>query len=573
MPILNLKWNFIHNRLSNTILLGKRDLNTTHNVACAIPCGLFDEKKIKKVLDNVLLAKLLFCLANKIILLGGIMKKTKCAILILSLSCSQAFALLPYAGAKQVLENAPSSVQRIMEKTPQIYAFSSRFDGKDSVSFPVPTLQHALVNGLKIFMGSLRRGAYPGGFDDAMEELEGHFSFAGNGEGSIGHDFFHRIKTKDLDGNPMDAAEGATYGDLLRALGFSHLFPWKTLGDSIAQGALRGVGNDIFPGVDLLKIDADQNGDPFVEAEDLILAMFQIVAKNATGGESFTVRNGDFYVERIHDAAITKTGINLKEMVNKLLHGAVALYQASAYLGGDVPGEGLNAENLTPHSSIMNYTALEYNWDQAFGHFGAARDFALYSDWEVSKKLSMDSDQDGKISLVKEKNLGIAVNSARIDRVAQRDGEGGMDLSKEVIEAFVAGRRLIAEKPPSYLQYVRASAAVALGAWERVLGGVVIHYLNSTLKIMDVYGTGHYSFANHAKFWSEMKGYGLAFQFNPGSSLTSHNFERFHQLIGDRPILMSDGEMKIEKYKKDLLRARDILQKAFGFSKINTEAF
>ena len=498
------------------------------------------------------------------------MKKIRLSALIPLLISVKSFALPSYDEAKQTLGNAPDHVRQVVEDSPTTYSFPGRFDGKDSVSFPLPTLQHILASDLKTFMGSLKRGAYPGAAGDAIDALNSYF------QGIPAKNTPHRIKLVDLAGNPMNATEGKYYGDILQAFERSHRshskiptlsLSWKSLSDSTAQGALKGIGNNIFQGVNLLEINADQNNDPFAEAEDLILAIFQILARNATKEASFTVPNGSFSVERIHDAAITRNGVNLKEIANKLLHGAISLYQASYHLSA------YNADNFAPHSVINNYTTLEHNWDQAFGHFGAARDFALYSDMEAGKKLSRNSNGDGDISLAKEKNLGIAVNSARIDLVAQRDGEGGMDLSTEAIEAFTMGRHLISEKPSGYLQYVRANATVALGAWEKVIGGVVIHYLNSTLKTMDAYGTKDYSFSNHAKYWSEMKGYGLSFQFNPHSLLTPKSFEEFHQLVGDSPVLMSADKTKIDHYKKRLLHARDILQNAFDFTETNTKAF
>ena len=502
------------------------------------------------------------------------MNKIKLSALIPLIVSIESFALPNYDEARQILDNAPSHVRQIMEDSPPTYSFSSRFNGKDSVSFPLPILQHILVNDLKVFMGSLKRGAYPGTTNDVMDALNSYFQGLPNKETS------HRTKLVDLSGNPMNPFEGKYYGDMLQALERSHLshskvptlrstilLSWKSLSDNMAQGALKGIGSNIFQRVDLLEVNADQNNDPFVEAEDLILAIFKIVAKNATEEMSFTVPNGDFSVERIHDAVITPDGINLKEIVNKLLHGAIALYQAGHHLSAH------GADNSAANNHVMNYTDLEHHWDQAFGYFGAARDFALYSDIEAGKKRSRDSNRDGNISLAKEKNLGIAVNSARIDQVALRDGEGGMDLSTESINAFTMGRHLISKKTSDYHQYVQANAAVALGSWEKVLGGVVIHYLNSTLKIMDAYGTQDYSFSNHAKYWSEMKGYGLSFQFNPHSLLTPENFDKFHRLIGDSPVLMSADKTEINHYKKRLLQARDILKNAFNFTPINTKAF
>ena len=72
-------------------------------------------------------------------------------------------------------------------------------------------------------------------------------------------------------------------------------------------------------------------------------------------------------------------GVDLTQMINKVLIGAVPYYQATrVYLGGL-----LEDENGSPVEG-KSYTEMEHHWDEAFGYFGAARDYSRYSDDQTS---------------------------------------------------------------------------------------------------------------------------------------------------------------------------------------------
>src|SRR5690606_37453603 len=81
--------------------------------------------------------------------------------------------------------------------------------------------------------------------------------------------------------------------------------------------------------------------------------------------------------------------------------------------------------------------------------------------------------------------------------------------------------------------------------------------------------TEGYSFADHAKHWSEMKGFALSFQFNPHSPLSDADFAELHDLLGTRPVLSTDGDPALGQYKADLLAARELVGAAFGFDAAN----
>jgi hypothetical protein len=112
--------------------------------------------------------------------------------------------------------------------------------------------------------------------------------------------------------------------------------------------------------------------------------------------------------------------------------------------------------------------------------------------------------------------------------------------------------------------------------WEKCIAATVVHYINDTLSDMEKFGTAEYSFEDHAKHWSELKGFSLGLQFNPKSPMNEGTrFVDFHALIADAPVLPDDagGQTAIDAYKTDLTAARDVIQQAYGFSQANVDGW
>ena len=102
--------------------------------------------------------------------------------------------------------------------------------------------------------------------------------------------------------------------------------------------------------------------------------------------------------------------------------------------------------------------------------------------------------------------------------------------------------------------------------WEKAISATAIHYINDLIR--DIAASPQ-DFYNVSKHWSELKGFSLAFQFNRRSPLTAADFEKFHRLIGDKPVLESAGQAKQDEYVESLKEARAILAKAYSFAKEN----
>ncbi len=476
-----------------------------------------------------------------------------------------------YDSAIRTLKSAPANIQKAISNAPSTYNFKSRFDGKSSVSYTGQTFRQVLMNDIKGYMSKAKTGRYIGqSSSEALEALNSYFKYNSDNDsmamGAISG--IDDISVKATGGYELDQE---VYDDLQ--------YPGKNLVGKVAgnDNALRNkkllgwssmkVGN-----IDLRKVDADGNGDSFVEPEDLIQALFQVMAKNSKNGTSFSYDNG-VNKYKVVNAENTKEGLNLTQLVHKTLHTAVSFSQAAGdYLSTDLGNKkGLNVDNSVQYKGTKNYTALEHHWDEAFGYFGAARDYSNYTIEQIYDKENHDSNADGYIDLKSEKNLGIARNAARMDLTIKKKGDGNSNLADTAIRSFIAGRHLISTQPTGYLKYAKALSVIALGAWEKTLSYTTIHYINSTLAQMNKAGTESYNYLNHTKYWSEMKGFSLAAQFSPVAILNIEDFKRVQSLLGDKPALLNQGSAKFSQYKKDLLRAREILRKSYDLSTKNAE--
>ncbi len=490
--------------------------------------------------------------------------------------------------AQKILEKAPDNIQAIINQAPSVYEFPSQFrEEESSVSFAGQVFRNILIHDLKLFMNSLKRRDSHGSNRDAMYALNSYLKFRSLAptkvHGSINGQSHHQVKLKNLNEKEMQALEGKTYNNL----GAPNKNLWSKIAGNdnpLNHGTLRGWKTESLYGTNLSEVNADRKDDPFVEPEDFIQALFQALAKNATHSPSFTVplptnpwvgRRRPLE-EQVNEAGTTEDGLDLSAMIHSFLQMSVAFSQASGdYLSTHLgPEKGLRADNIVPYKSTKNHTTLEHHWDEAFGYLGVPRDFALYTDEQIAHRegISKDSNNDGKISIMREKIIGdVAEAMGHLDLRVKHLGDGTLDLSRDVMKAFIAGRELIRQKPTGYRKYVRAYGEIAINLWEKAIAAIVIHNINNTLQEMNAYEAGNYSFKRHAKYWSAMKGYALGFQFNPISQVNVNDFNTFHKLVGDKPSLMKSPHKEIENYKKNLLKARQILKEAFGFSQINTD--
>ena len=279
---------------------------------------------------------------------------------------------------------------------------------------------------------------------------------------------------------------------------------------------------------------------------------------------------------------LTSEGQDLQQLLQKFLLGAVGFSQGTDdYLDADTEGKGLLSSNRQVEGKP--YSDLGRAWDEGFGYFGASIDYNEYSDDERAIKGGRDdyqghhdTDGDGAIDLTSEYIFGNAANCGKRD-LGSAEGSK-TTFGNDAFAAFRAGRALIlaadGELSDAQIAELTGHADTARLAWENCVAATVVHYLNEVLADMDTFETDAYSFADHAKDWSELKGFALGLQFNPISPLQEGTrFADLHNFIGLAPVLPNANASAIIDYKAAIESARTLMKDAYSFSDANMGAW
>ncbi len=493
------------------------------------------------------------------------------------------------------------------------YEFESPFfEGTSDVAYDGQTVRQILINSLKSKMGSLKKveldadgklipqdsiskGNYEKGEEAAYNMLQSYIDFKYEPsdeevleDGFYGFTplYFQRFKTtqgrvlpvKVEQNEDYDASPDALYEDML-ILGY--VFPDTTanLSKKLAgidnkefDADLYGVSNDFYP--NFMVIPHNDEEGPFTSETtygakpvDYLKYLTALWAEDAGNGVSFTtqVSKGKKF-QRVSKIGVFENGWDLTQLTQKFLHGAISFSQASRdYLSTDLgPAKGLNADNENPAKPGLSFTTLAHHWDEAFGYFGASRGFADLTVSDVASGLLIDLDVDSKADVKSEVSFGLSINAAKRDA-----GSLGIENFKEnIFNNFVKGRALINQKPEGYREEVKVIAQEIVSEWERLFAANTIHYINKTLGAYDAFNTEEgMNFLDFAKYWSEMKGFSLAFQFNPNSVMSINDFKKLHDLLRVEPELRFEYETTVKAYKQDLKRARLQLINTYSFNK------
>ena len=429
------------------------------------------------------------------------------------------------------------------------YEFESRFEEGSSVSYSGQTARHALMSALKSFMGGLEESI----------AAEGVFA-----EGEL----------VDILTIFFDCAEDICGGEDVTVSGPAPIAQ-ATISDISSGKNLVGkiAGNDAVGQHKDWSTDFVGWGADAISPEELVRLWFADVEANA-----IAISNQEYSVDpngaNILRPEVSALGQDYTQLVQKFLLGAIAFSQgADDYLDDTDEGKGLLAGNDAAAEG-KSYTGLEHAWDEGFGYFGAARNYLDYTDDEIAGKDGRpeykgahDTDGDGSIDLITEFNWGHSVNAAK------RDRGHSTDLTNEAYMAFYNGRKLIVSAggslTPEQFAELQGYRDTAILAWEKAIAATVIHYINDTIADMD--SGDAYNFYDHAKHWSEMKGFALSFQFNPRSPVDADAFARIHTLFGIAPAL--PGDANFDDYRTGLLEARSILGAAYEFPDADVETW
>jgi hypothetical protein len=392
---------------------------------------------------------------------------------------------------------------------PGAYVFDSRFnDGESSVSYSGQVVRNLLLQDLKSLIGGLAK----------------------------------------------DGAGPITVQDLLDLYDYNDGLNLESRTTAGSTPVAESYYSSISTGKNLVgKI----SGDPVIgynkTADELMREWFEIISENSQDA-------GKLGTPAVYT---TDEGVDLNQMVNKVLIGAVPYYQAT----GVYMNVLFDKDNGGPRKEGNASTAMEHAWDEAFGYFGAARDYGRYSDIQLAGSVSdftFDSNSDGKIDFNSEYNFGLSRNAGKRDK-----GGTGVDFTGEIFTAFLTGRAHIANQ--SSQSDVAAQREAAANGMEKVIAATVVHYVNDTLSDMSELGTASENKVNLNKHWAEMKGFAVALQYNPFRLITDSQLRALHAIMGQAPAYDLPGTDGYETTRRNYGRAKVVLQEAYGFSQDNMD--
>ena len=390
---------------------------------------------------------------------------------------------------------------------PQAYVFDSRFvEGESSVSYSGQVVRNLLLQDLKATTDSVGKdGARPIAVSDMLKLYE--------------YDDALNLKTLTTTGG-LAASESH----------YSALSTGKNLVGKISDAPVIGYNRT---------------------ADDLVREWFKAIADNSQDSDKLGTPM----------AYTTDDGVDMSQMVNKVLIGAVPYYQATGVYLNSL----LERDNSEARDGTDPYTAMEHAWDEAFGYFGAARDYARYSDAQLAGKVddfTFDSNGDGSIDFKSEYNFGLSRNAGKRDK-----GGSGVDFTQQIFNAFLAGRTAITNQ--GSVAEISAHRQTAAEGMEKVIAATVVHYINDTLSDMSALGTADENIPNLNKHWAEMKGYTVALQYNPFRLISDGQLAELHGIMGEAPIYDKPGSNSYKTQVANYERAKVVLQAAYGFSNDN----
>ena len=261
---------------------------------------------------------------------------------------------------------------------------------------------------------------------------------------------------------------------------------------------------------------------------------------------------------------------DLSQLIDKVLLGAISYDQAANNYLADI---GDNTAPQQKNDVDEAHTEAEHHWDEAFGYFGAARDYPSYSDDALAGKNGespyKDSDGDSKIDLKSEYNFGISKNAGKRDRIGCQ-----VNLTQDAFDGFYLGRKALSEGKSAESAEVQDAASAALIAWEKTIAATALHYVNDVLAdqaSFDADDQSEYSILDHAKHWSELKGFSIALQYNDSRIISAAELKKLHSYIGSAPVSAANNSDEAIKATQDLIAARELLGQVYGFSAYNVQ--
>jgi hypothetical protein len=466
---------------------------------------------------------------------------------------------------------------------PSTYTFDSQFtEGESAVKYTGQTARHMLIEALvSEILGYTSKQPET---DQASIESALEFYFDGSDALDVQAITFSKDGVEFL---PVNDSDVTTFGSISTRKNLVG----KIAGNDTAMNAGKlqeGLVNGEFFGWDDGVFTA--TGLDGAKPEDFTRHLFSLLAEEVVSVNSVQVTTTSSSVGLNTIAYVDSQGRDFRQLIQKFLLGAITFSQGTSdYLQTD-----FSADNVQDGENP--YTSGAHDWDEAFGYFGAARDYnTAYDDDSIADVGYFDTNTDTKIDLTSEINLGNSSNCAKRDRGAVNDP----NFTKTVFDAFIAGRTILnnAEKAAAEagaqvdLTAEQLTALTAAGdtvalTWEKCVAATVVHYINDTtadleeLKANGGTFTDLEHFTDLAKHWAEMKGFALGLQFNVESPIyaSDANLASFKAALADMgtgpvpsitPIAQGTTTGEIDTYLGKLATARDAFQSIYSFDAEN----
>ena len=271
------------------------------------------------------------------------------------------------------------------------------------------------------------------------------------------------------------------------------------------------------------------------------------------------------WVAESADYSIRPGGLDLGQMVQKVMWGAIAYWQGTSKYMSKIPDD-----NNTEQSGDDVYTAMEHHWDESYGYFGAARDYNTgYSDDSDRKSDPYhDSNADGSIDFKTEYNMGWSVTAAKRDVVT---ASTDYDFTGTIMNAYLNGRTLIYNQAP--LEDILVQRDIILNNWEKVVAAVSIHYINDTMSdLAELITAGDSSLTymnvgnSYLAHWAEMRAYAHGLIYNDFKLISEPDIAAVFGYMGTGPVFNDGADFSgMQTLHDNLALAKDILQAAYDF--------
>jgi hypothetical protein len=290
--------------------------------------------------------------------------------------------------------------------------------------------------------------------------------------------------------------------------------------------------------------------------------------ESADSDNSGTARNADdlirFYLNETKQ--VSSNGVAFNQLIEKGVASALT-YADAADILNDFAEDG----------SVASGDA-EKKWNEAFGHFGAPRNFKVVLDVGGGGNGLTSGPSGGKFQDINGNNTTNLVTEGvyiwagyTAERAAAAEATGNPNnFATRAFNAFVDGRKAIDNGNTDKLSGSDGFAATALNAWEATVAVNVIHYINSmegNLEGLDDTKTIEDGDVGKGS-WGEAKAFLWALQFE--SELTDSELETLHSQVGNDPPF---GELTVQEYEEDLANATQTIADAYGFADENVSAW